>query len=51
MAPDTEQHKGRTGRSKAGMKGGRATAAIHGREFFSRIGRKGGMARGRKRSA
>ena len=48
-AMKVEQEARRTGRSAAGAKGGRATRALHGREFYSRIGRKGGTARGRKR--
>lgn len=47
-ASDMKIIRGRTGRSKAGSKGGKTTAARHGREFYQRIGRIGGSSRGRK---
>ncbi|GLK58601.1 hypothetical protein GCM10017624_07580 [Azotobacter vinelandii] len=34
--------------SEAGRKGGEATAATHGREFYEEIGHKGGEAGGKK---
>ena len=37
-----------TGRSAAGRKGGQATKARMGRDFYKRIGRIGGRSRGNK---
>ncbi len=35
----------------AGAKGGKRTAAAHGREFFEKIGQKGGKVSGKRRAA
>jgi general stress protein YciG len=44
----SSKFKKTTGRSKSGQAGGKATAERHGRDFYSRIGRMGGQARGRR---